>query len=173
MLRYHPLLVALHWLMALMIILALVAGSVLLAGMPNGPEKVQGLGGHMTIGIAIGVLLLVRLLTRLNTTHPPDASTGNALLDRVGRWTHWAFYILVAGMVLSGLAMAFGNGLFEIVFGGAADRIPDNLGPARAAHGVISTLLIGLVLLHIAAAVYHQFLLKDGLLRRMWFGRRS
>ena len=74
MLRYHPLLVALHWLMALMIILALVAGSVLLAGMPLGPEKVEGLGGHMTIGMAIGALLLVRLLTRLNTTHPRCSS---------------------------------------------------------------------------------------------------
>ena len=173
MLRYHPLLVALHWLMALLIVLALVAGSVFLAGMPNGPEKVQGLGGHMTVGMTIGVLLLLRLATRLNTTHPPDASTGQALLDQLGRWTHWAFYILIAGMVLSGLGMAFGNDLFAIVFGGTAERIPDSLGPARVAHGIISRLLMALVLLHIAAAAYHQFLLKDGLIRRMWFGRRS
>ncbi len=173
MLRYSPVLVALHWIMALLIVLALVAGSVLLAGMANGPEKVEGLAGHMMVGMIIGGLLVVRLVTRLRTTHPKQASTGNALLDRVGRWTHWAFYILIAGMVLSGLGMAFGVGLFDIVFGGAAERLPDDLGPARVVHGIVSKLLIGLVLLHIAAALYHQVVLKDNLMRRMWFGRRT
>ena len=90
--RYHPALVALRWLMALVILLALVAGTLLANLPPESPDKVLGLAGHMTVGIAIGVLLLIRLAVRLGTSHPPDASTGNALLDRVGRWTHWAFY---------------------------------------------------------------------------------
>lgn len=173
MFRYSPVLVALHWIMAPLIVLALVAGSVLLPGLPNGPEKVEGLAGHMTVGLIIGGLLVIRLLTRLRTTLPTLASTGNALLDRVGRWTHWVFYILIAGMVLSGLGMAFGVGLFDIVFGGTADRLPDDLGPARAVHGFVSKLLIGLVALHIAAALYHQLFLKDNLISRMWFGRRT
>jgi len=173
MLRYSPGLVALHWIMAVLIVLALVAGSVLLQGMPNGPEKVEGLAGHMTVGLVIGGLLMIRFLTRLRTTHPAQASTGNALLDRVGRWTHWALYILIAAMVLSGLGMAFGVGLFDIVFGGTADRLPDDLGPARVVHGFVSSLLIGLLALHIAAALYHQVVLKDNLISRMWFGRRT
>ena len=102
--------------MALMILLSLVAGTLLLANLPpDSPDKVSGLAGHMTIGIAIGVLLLIRLAVRLGTSHPPDATTGNALLDRIGRWTHWTFYLLVAGMVISGLGMAFGADLLSIV----------------------------------------------------------
>ena len=174
--RYHPLLVALHWLMALMIIMALAAGGLVLANMPpDSPDKVQGLAGHMTVGMAIGVLLLVRLLTRLRSTPPPHAQTGNDLLDRLGRWTHWGFYLLIAGMVLSGLTTAMGLSLFPIVFGGTEDALPAELATfaPRIAHGIISKLLAALIALHIAAAVYHQFILKDGLLRRMWFGKRS
>ena len=45
--RYHPLLVALHWLMALMILIALAAGGIFLANMPpDSPDKVAGHGGH-------------------------------------------------------------------------------------------------------------------------------
>jgi cytochrome b561 len=174
--RYHPLLVALHWLMALMIIMALAAGGLLLANMPpDSPDKVEGLGGHMIFGMAIGILLLLRLLTRTRSTHPPHATTGNDLLDRLGRWTHWGFYILIAGMVLTGLATALGAGLFPIVYGGAADTLPPGLAsmPTRIAHGLIATLLVALIVLHIAAAIYHQVVLKDGLLRRMWFGKRK
>jgi cytochrome b561 len=174
--RYHPLLVALHWLMALMIIMALAAGGLLLANMPpDSPDKVEGLGGHMIFGMAIGILLLLRLLTRTRSTHPPHAATGNDLLDRLGRWTHWGFYILIAGMVLTGLATALGAGLFPIVYGGAADTLPPGLAsmPTRIAHGLIATLLVALIVLHIAAAIYHQVVLKDGLLRRMWFGKRK
>ena len=174
--RYHPALVALHWLMALMILLSLVAGTLLLANLPpDSPDKVSGLAGHMTIGIAIGVLLLIRLAVRLSTSHPPDATTGNALLDRIGRWTHWTFYLLVAGMVISGLGMAFGADLFSIVYGGAAETLPLELQelPPRIGHGIISKALIALIALHVAAAFYHQIFLKDRLLGRMWFGRRT
>jgi cytochrome b561 len=45
--------------------------------------------------------------------------------------------------------------------------------PTFRAHAALATLLAILIAAHIAAALYHQFVLKDGLLRRMWFGRRT
>lgn len=174
--RYHPLLVAIHWIMALMILISLAAGGLFLANMPpDNPQKILGLRGHMTFGMVIGVLLLIRLAARVATEHPPHAHTGNELLDRIRTWTHRLFYVLIAGMVLTGLAMAFGAGLFPIVFGGAGETLPPELAelPQRAAHGLIALALIGLISLHSAAALRHHFLLKDGLIRRMWFGRQS
>ena len=174
--RYHPVLVALHWLMALMILFSLAAGGLVLANMPpDSVQKVQGLGGHMAFGMAIGVLLLVRLVTRVASQKPPRATTGNALLDRISGWTHWGFCALIAAQVLTGLATAIGAGLFPIVYAGAAETLPPELAtlPQRAAHGMFAILLVALIALHIAAALYHQFLLKDGLLRRMWFGKRG
>lgn len=176
MTRYNPVLVALHWLMALLIMLGLVFGSLLLDNMPNDlPDKAGALAGHMTVGLFIGALLIVRFMIRLKSQKPPHASTGNPLLDRIGALTHWAFYVLIAAMVLSGIATALGAGLFPIAFGGSGDLIPASMEtlPQRALHGVFALMLMLLIALHIAAALYHQLIIKDGLMRRMWFGKRN
>jgi cytochrome b561 len=44
--------------------------------------------------------------------------------------------------------------------------------PTRVAHGYIAALLVGFIVLHVLAALYHQFVRQDGLLRRTLFGRR-
>ena len=87
--RYHPLLVTLHWVMALMVLISLVAGGLILENMANdNPDKVLALTGHMSAGMVIGALLILRLITRLRTRTPPRATTGNASLDRIAYWTH-------------------------------------------------------------------------------------
>jgi cytochrome b561 len=173
--RYHPALVILHWLMALMMIMALMGGMFALVPLPNDDaDKIGALAGHMSFGLVIGGLLLLRFGLRLGTRHPPKASTGNALLDRIGQATHLVFYVLILGMVMSGMAMAQSYGLFDIVFSGSGDPLPPVFdSPARAAHGAIATALMVLIVLHVAAAIYHQAMLKDRLLGRMWFGRRE
>jgi len=169
--RYHPLLAALHWLMALMIVFALAAGGIALANMePDSPDKVKGLGGHIFFGMAIGVPLILRLATRTRSAHPPKKAIGSNLVDRLGLWTHWGLYLLFAGMVLTGLVTAFGAGPFPIAYAGATETLPPELTdlPQRAAHGFIVAFLMWLIVLHIAAAQYHQYLFKDGFLGRMW-----
>ena len=176
MTRYHPILVALHWIMAVMVIVSLFFGKVLLSTMSNAdPQKLQALTGHMTVGLALGALLLLRLAVRFASAKPPRAETGSAFLDKVGIATHWFMYVLIALMVLSGLGTALSGGLFPVVFGGNGEPLPANLStlPPRLAHGLISNLLVLLVLLHACAAFYHQFHLRDGLFRRMWFGNRN
>jgi len=175
MTRYHPIIVALHWLLAAMILLALFAGNFLLEALPNSdPAKIDGLRAHMTIGIAIGALMLVRLITRFATETPPHADTGNAMLNIAGRVAHWGLYLLVFGMVASGLGIAQLAGLPAIVFGGEG-TLPatfDDI-PPRAAHGLISILLMLFIAAHIAGWLYHAIFVKDRLLSRMWFGKRS
>ena len=176
MTRYHPLLVGLHWVMAIMILMGLFFGKVILSDMDNAdPQKAEGLAGHMTVGIIVGVLLVIRLIARFVFQQPAHAKTGTDALDRIGAATHWVLYILVALMVLSGLGTAFAGGLFPIVFGGSGDPLPATLNELmpRIAHGIVSTLLILLLALHVAAAIYHQFFLRDRLFKRMWFGNRQ
>ena len=175
MTRYHPLLVALHWLLAILIIMALVAGNVLLEAVPNSdPQKIGGLQNHMTLGIVIGVLMLIRLATRLSSNKPPHADTGNALLNTAGHVAHWALYALVLLMVGSGIGIAIGAGLPAIVFGGEGTLPEDfsHLAP-RTAHGIISVLLGLTILAHFAGWLYHAVFVKDRLLSRMWFGNRT
>lgn len=176
MTRYHPLLVALHWGLAAMIAGALIMGGQVLAALPNdSPDKLFSLRAHMTVGLVIGALMVLRLVTRLRTQHPPKADTGNALLNTGGRVAHWALYGLVLLMVASGIGISITAGLPDIVFGGSGAPLPEtfnDLAP-RKAHGILSKLLALTILAHVAGWAYHQFALKDGLISRMWFGKRS
>ena len=172
--RYHPALVTLHWLLALMLIVALAMGTFALKTVPNSsPDKIGALQGHMIAGGLILLLTLVRLVMRLKTTHPAPATTGNALLDRLAPVTHWGLYLLVFLMAGSGIAMSVLAGLPGIVFGGVGS-LPVNFDalPPRAVHGIVAKLLMLAIGLHIAAALFHQFVRRDGLLTRMGFGRR-
>jgi len=172
--RYHPALMALHWLMALMIIALLLGGSLVTAPTPNtDPEKIGHIKGHMIVALSVGVMLIVRLLVRLRTSHPAPARSGMAWADRLAPWTHWAFYVLVFTMLVSGMTMAAMTGLPDIVFNGKGS-LPSDFWhlPPRVVHGIVAKALFALIALHIGAAVYHQVIRKDGLLSRMWFGKR-
>jgi cytochrome b561 len=172
--RYHPVLVALHWLLAFLIIAALALGALVMAKLPNSdPMKLEALRSHMFGGGLILTLMLVRLLVRTRTAHPPAAPTRNALLDKIAWASHRLFYVLIIAMVASGATMALQAGLFEIVYGGRGTLPPDLwVYPIRSVHYVVSRLLMALIALHVTGALYHTLILKDGLLRRMAFGRR-
>lgn len=171
--RYHPALVGLHWLMALLILLALGMGTFALKEMPNtSPDKIGALRGHMVVGVLIGSLMLIRLVVRLRSQRPVAATTGNALLDVLGKITHVGLYILVFGMAASGMATAVQAGLPDIVFGKVGVLPLDfNSYAPRAVHGWIAKTMIGLIALHLLGALFHQFVVKDRLLSRMWFGK--
>ncbi len=174
--RYHPALVSLHWLLAIMILLALVVGGPMMADMAStDPDKMFSLTGHMVWGMVIGVLLIIRLIVRARSQHPPKADAGNALLNIGAQAAHWGLYILSFAMVASGLGTALSAGLFGITFGGNGQPIPSELNQyaPRQAHGIIAKIMLVLILAHIAGWAYHQFVRRDKLFSRMWFGRRN
>ena len=172
--RYHPLLVLLHWLSAFLIIGALFFGATVLAHTSNAnPAKIEMLQKHMGAGVAILVLVLVRLLVRNRTEHPPSTSAGNPWLDRLAWVSHRLLYVAVLGQAGSGLVMALQTRLPQVLFvyqGG----LPGDFWafPIRYVHYGFSRLLMALIAVHVVGALYHTFILRDRLLRRMGFGRR-
>lgn len=172
--RYHPALVVLHWLLALMLAVALAMGSLVLEKLPNNdPEKIIALRGHMIAGALIALLMLARLVVRLRTAHPPALRTGIAWADRLAGPAHVLLYGLVFLMAASGIALSLTTGLPQVVFldQGALPASFDGLTP-RAVHGVASKLLLLAIALHIGAAVYHALVRHDGIMARMGLGRR-
>jgi cytochrome b561 len=166
--------VVLHWGLALLITAALALGALGLAKIPNtSPMKLEALRSHMSGGIIILALMLARLAVRLRSAHPQPARAGHRLLDRLAWVSHRLFYVTVIAMASSGLVMALQAGLFGSVFAGHG-QIPGDFWvfPIRSVHYALSRLLMALILLHVAAALYHAVILRDGLLRRMFFGRR-
>jgi len=155
--------------------LSLIMGGNVLDHIPNdSPEKIDALKGHMIIGFIIVSLMLLRFVTRLFTKKPPHADIGNSLLNNLGIMAHYVLYLLVFAMAGSGIATSIQAGLPDIVFGGSGTAIAESmetLAP-RIAHGIIAKVLFLTIILHVLAALYHQFIRKDGLLGRMWFGKR-
>ena len=173
--RYHPVLVTLHWFLAAFIALALGLGMFVLKTIPNSaPQKIEALRAHMLGAGAILTLMATRLAVRLLSMRPEAATIGDPRFDRIARISHFAFYGLVGGMVATGLTTAVLADLPSIVFGGSGAPLPESFAvfPTRVIHGVLATALIALISIHIMAALYHHLVLRDGLLKRMWFGRR-
>jgi cytochrome b561 len=205
--RYHPGLVVLHWaIAALIFITALLASGAEGEGRGPGGAAIAGipiLGFHMLLGITVLILLAVRLVMRWRIQRPEWATTGSALLDKVGQWTHIGLYLLAFAVTITGLILALQTNRLARIFT-AAGSPPGQFRPGQfqpgqlprggfqsgqgrpeggeggfarggrlflgAFHGLSWTLLLLLIALHIGAALYHQFLRKDNLLGRMWFG---
>ncbi len=171
--RYHPVLVALHWLLAVLIIGLLCVGFLVLGRMPNDdPHKLNILVAHMAGGILVLVLMMLRVIVRVRSARPAAARTGSPALDRLAAIAHYSLYVLVFMMVASGWCTGFQiRGVFQ-PHGG---HLPDSFAvfPSFEVHAALAALLASLLAVHIAAALYHQCVLKDGLFRRMGFGKRA
>lgn len=173
--RYHPLIALLHWVLTILIIGSLGIGFFRIAPMANAdPQKIGLLRIHMIVGIAILALMAIRFFVRLLTAKPPSANAGHPALDNLATLAHYAFYVLVALMAVTGISTAVLSGLNLIVFAGSDAPLPPSflIYPTRIAHGYLAAGLAALIGLHVVAALYHQFLIGDGVFRRIWFGRR-
>ncbi len=173
--RYHPALVSLHWLLTVLIVVSLLMGSNILSQIPNdNPEKLFALKMHMISGAIILALMIIRVIVRKTTQKPLPADAGNAVLNKAGITAHTLLYLLVFAMLGSGIATAVIAGLPDIVFNNSGVALPEdftNILP-RLFHGVIAKILFAMIFLHVLGALYHQFVRKDSLLSRMWFGKK-
>lgn len=158
--RYHPLLVILHWLTVV-----LMFGAGFLAE-DDGRSPINT---HMILGSLLLITLLVRLVVRFTTKRPAWADTGNKTLNLLGELVHYALYLAVFFILGMGALIAQKRNLFAIAMGTATTA--NRAGILGPIHQLGWFLAILLVLGHVGAALYHQFILKDNLLSRMWFGK--
>ncbi len=169
--RYHPVQVTLHWLVVLLVVVAFVMGKSM-SGLPNDDAKLNPLALHMAVGSTILLVIVYRFVMRQRLPKPEHVTAGNAIFDWVGKAVHHALYLLVFLMAVSGMSLSIQAGLAPIVFGGSGILPADFFDfTARMLHGLIAPALVLTVLLHVGAAFYHQFMLKDNLLARMWYGK--
>jgi cytochrome b561 len=173
--KYHPAIVVMHWFVAFAMAQLLIRGPLLMVHIPNSdPAKIGALRAHMIAGILVLAAMTARFILRNTTSLPAPASPRNVHLNRLKKVVLPLLYICVFCQALAGLGMAIQAGLPEILFGGHG-RLPADFWvyPLRSVHYVFSRLLMVLIALHVAGAAYHTLMLRDGLLRRMSFGRRT
>jgi len=167
--RYNSSMVVLHWLLAVFILGALFLGAVVLDEMKNTePQKMLLLQLHMAGGMLILLLTLLRLVLHLRTPLPAPAAAPQPWMGTLATAVHYLLYLLTVVTALAGLTLALSAKLNEIVFQHIGSLPEDFEGyTAHEVHGVFADLLLATIVLHVLAALYHQFVLKDGLLSRM------
>jgi cytochrome b561 len=173
----------LHWVMAGLILFQLGLGFRMVRLVGDVYEKFGLYQTHKSWGFVIFTLALVRLLWRA-THEPPELPGGMRPLETaLARGAHLALYALIVAQPLTGWLMASASplqdlfGLKNMVF--MWFELPDPFQPgSKALEGIFRSIhawaAFGLAVIlagHVAAALHHQFVRRDGLLRRMILGR--
>lgn len=168
--RYTTPAIVLHWLLALLIIGNLALG-LYMTGLPFSPTRLQFYNWHKWAGVMILVLSALRLLWRL-THRPPAPAAMPAWQARTAHGVHLALYALFFALPLSGWAYSSAAGFPVVLFGvwPLPDFVPVDRELSETLKPVHEWLGLGmgaLLLAHVAGALKHQFVDRDGLLRRM------
>jgi cytochrome b561 len=173
--RYTPVAIALHWLLALLLVGTFSFG-LYMVDLPFSPARVKQFNWHKWAGITILALSLLRLLWRLAHRPPAPPAELPRWQHAAAQAAHWAMYALFFAVPLAGWAYSSAAG-FPVVWFGVLplpDWVPHDKALAESLkmlHHRLAFALAGVVGLHLAAVLYHQ--LQDGgtVMRRMLPGR--
>ncbi|CCM76684.1 cytochrome b [Rhizobium mesoamericanum] len=161
---------SLHWLMAICILAMLFIGVGMVSTI--GRQYTPLLTTHKTLGITILVLALIRLVVRFVYGAPALPADLPEPMKLAAHLSHLALYMLMIGMPLIGWAM-MSAGAYPVVLYGQI-RLPAILPQSDSlhtllwnAHFYLAFAFFALVLLHIAAALFHGLVRRDGVLQTM------
>jgi cytochrome b561 len=170
--RYGAVVVSIHWLSALLIVI-LIASGFRAANTIDPVAKAAILRFHLPVAIAVLALTVLRIGWWWGVDRKPAPVAGSPRWqERTAQAVHVLFYVIILAMIASGIGMMMLSGAAPMIFGGETMQLPDFWTyPPRLPHGIGARLLLALVVFHAGAALYHQFIRRDHLLRRMWFGR--
>ncbi len=169
--RYGAVAIAIHWITAFLIV-AMLATGFRAAGTVDPVAKAAILRFHAAAGVSVLLLTLARIAWWWFADRKPASIEGApSPQDRLASAVHVLFYVLILGLAASGVGMMILSGAGQIIFGGAPGPLPDFWNyPPRLPHGIGARVILALFVLHVGAAFYHQFVLRDRLLARMGLG---
>ncbi len=160
----------LHWTMAIMVLAMLFIGVTMVSTV--GPVFITLVAIHKPLGIAILILVLIRLAARWWFGAPSLPENMPPVQVAVAHLSHWLFYALLLVMPLIGWGMLSAGG-YPIVLWGSVHLpaiLPHNdelHALLRYSHTVLAYVFFSVILLHIAAALFHALILRDGVFESM------
>lgn len=165
----------LHWTMALLILTMLFVGIGMVATVSQAHDTLIAI--HRPLGVAIFLLVLLRIGVRLRRGSPPLPEDMPALQRSVAKLSHLVLYALMLAMPLIGWSMLSAEGYPVTLFGGLhlPAIVPHDVrlfALLRALHTYLAIALALTVLGHLAAALFHGLILRDGVFSSIARGAR-
>ncbi|HEY3599675.1 MAG TPA: cytochrome b/b6 domain-containing protein [Paraburkholderia sp.] len=165
-----------HWLMAPLVVAMLFIGVGMVATVSQWHLTLLAI--HKPLGIAILVLVVIRFVVRITHRPPPLPNDMPGWQQRVAAGSHWLFYLLLLLMPLIGWSMLSAGG-FPVHLFGCVDLLP--IAPhnthlyafLRMAHTWLAMLLFISFLMHLAAAMFHGLIRRDGVFASMARGSKN
>jgi cytochrome b561 len=163
--------IALHWLIALLMICGFYLGWIMTDIPGFTPTKLKYVSWHKWIGVTVFVLAVLRLIWRATHEAPPMPAMP-AWQKAAAHATHALLYVLMVAIPFTGYFFSSAAGV-QVVYLGVLP-LPTIIGPdhalkavLRTAHIALNYTLLALFAMHVLAALKHQFVERDGLLARM------
>lgn len=170
---YDATTVALHWITGALVITLWLIGQLADGLPPSVRESVWSV--HVTLGIVLGLVLLTRVAwrARFGRVLPP---ANDGVLHWVATATHYALYLLLFVVVVSGIANASYRAfhlfdMWSFPQFGTGDRATRH--SINGWHGLAANTILAVSLIHAAAALFHHYVWRDRLISRMLFGGRA
>lgn len=160
-----------HWAVALLVFAVFPLG-LYMYDLPLSPDKLRLYNYHKWIGITVLMLTVLRLGWRLSHRPPALPATMKNWEQAASHGMHYLLYALIVAVPLSGWLMSSAKGFQTVWFG--VLPLPDLVGKDKELgkllaemHEVLNFTLLGLVAVHIGAALKHHFIVHDDILARM------
>lgn len=177
--KYHPLSQIIHWLTAVLVIVAFVLGPEDLDELDN-PSLDLSLQTHETLGLAVFGLTVLRIIWNLFSKHPNPVPMA-AWMRVISKALQGCLYLLLIAVPLTSILGVWLEGDVLILLGQTIINSPlstsENLGESLLdLHPVLADALLILAGVHAAAALFHHFILKDRVLATMlpsWFSKKN
>ncbi len=163
--RYSAVAIVLHWALAVLLLLQLGHGFGM-EDLPRGPEKIASVRLHISVGITILLLTLVRIGWRAVKPRPLAHETHPALMWLAKAVHGLLYFVMIAGPLTGWAIVSTSKSTAPVMVFGLFPwpRLPLPKGwheGAEEVHELIAFLLIGLFVLHLAAALRHHLLHAD------------
>ena len=172
MLRFNRPAVALHWLMALLIVAAFALGWVMTDIPGFTPTKLKYFSWHKWVGVTVLGLAAIRLLWRLIHKAPPYPPGMPMWQQNAAHALHGLLYLMFFAVPISGYCYSLAAGVPVVYLGIIPlpvfiDPNPELKLILKAVHIYLTKGLLLAIILHFAAAMKHQFIDRDATLQRM------
>ncbi|PZP42693.1 MAG: cytochrome B [Azospirillum brasilense] len=168
--RYGVIAAMLHWLSAAAI-LAMIPLGFIAAHAPDAAQATALLRIHLPLGLVILALTVARIIWWLVDIRPAPPSGQTDWQHRLAGGSHVLLYVLILLLCGSGIGVVILSGAGPEIFSGRTGKLPDFMTfPPMRVHAAGAFALIGLLILHFIAALYHQFWRRDRLFARMRVG---